>query len=209
MIRTYFELLDDLDWEGRWYLNRLCDCAGTELDSREFRYGRALNLGPPIKAKAWKTGIPVEAQPPLRVLLDPKREGEPLDFTFTNEDMPVVTSRVGAILASIAGGDIQRIPVLVEAREEPYEILNVVRVIDCIDTKRSEIQWFEPGNNVRPDLAGKPEMVTKLVVDPALVGEHHMFRIEGWEIVIVVSDVIRDAFERARVSGVGFRRVST
>jgi hypothetical protein len=206
-MRAYFELEDDLRFRGRWYLNRLCDAAGTALDSRQFQYGRRVDLGPPLKATTWKEGLPAEPRLPLTVLLDPERSGVPLDFTFTNEDMPIVTSRVGAILASIAGRDIQRIPVLVESREEPYEIVNVVRVIDCIDTNRSEIQWFKPGNTVRPDLAGKPEMVTRLIIDPARVGEHHMFRVEGWEIVIVVSDVMRRAIAGARVSGVRFRRV--
>ncbi len=207
-MKAYFELNDDLYFEERWYLNRLCDAAGIQLDSREFRNGQAVDLGPPIKAKSWREGIPVPARPPLKVLLDPKRNGAPLDFTFTNADMPVVVLKVAEILASIAAQDIQRISVLVESRQEEYEIMNVIRLIDCIDARRSEIQWYTEGNKIRPDKAGEPEMITKLVIDPARVGEHDIFRLKGWKIAIIVSDVVKNAFEKARVSGVMFRQVS-
>src|SRR5258708_2414194 len=118
MTRTYFELEDDLYIPGRWYINRLTDRAGVELDSRDFTYGIPVDLGPPVKASLWKGGEAVDAQPPLRVLLDPKRKGTPLDFTFTNADMLVTTSRVANLLAPIAGADIQRIPVRVESQNE-------------------------------------------------------------------------------------------
>jgi hypothetical protein len=208
MRTEFFELEDDLYSDGRWYLNRLCDSTGIELDSREFRYGKPVHLGPPISAKTWKEGTPIAARPPLKVLLDPDRVGLPLDFTFTNADMPVVGSRVARILAAIAPQDIQQIPVLVESQNEDYNIINVVTVVDCIDVRRSEIQWYTEGNNVRPDKAGMPEMITKLVIDPVRAGEHHIFRIYGWEIAVVVSDVIKNAFEQSNVSGVRFRQLS-
>ena len=208
MMRIYYTLEDDLYCEGRWYLNRLCDCSGIELDSRIFCYGELVDVGPPIQAKTWKEGIPVAAYPPLKVLLDPEMPGTPLDFTYTNANMPVATTPVATILASIAPQDIQRIPVLVESREQGYEIINVVRLIDCIDVERSEIQWYEKGNDIRPDLAGQPEMVIELVIDPSRVGDHHIFRISGWEVEIVVSDVIKEALEKVYATGVGFRQVS-
>ena len=209
MKTIYYLLEDDLYTEGRWYLNRLCDRSGTQLDSREFQYGQLVDLGPPMPAKTWKEGDPVDALPPLKVLLDLKRNGAPLDFTFTNADLPVVTAKVANMLAAIAPRDIQRIPVLVESREEEYEIINVIRLIDCIDVNQSEIQWYAPGNPIRPDFAGTPEMIMKLVIDPARAGGHHIFRINNWKGAIVVSDVIKDAFERSQVSGVRFRQISS
>jgi len=209
MSRAFYRLENDYSIDGRWYINRLCDREGTELDSREFADGKRVDLGPPIVAKTWKESIAIAAWPPLTVLLDPKRKGFPLDFTFSNESMPVATVAVAQLLTLIAEGDIQRIPVLVESREEEYEIINVTSCVDCIDAERSEIQWYKPGNKVRPDLAGKPEMITELVIDPDRVCGHHIFRLEGWEIAIVVSDVIKNAFEETGVLGVKFLPVSS
>ncbi len=209
MLRTFFRLQDDLHFEGRWYLNRLSDAAGIQLDSREFQYGRTVDVGPPMRAKTWKDGRLVEAQPPLEVLLDPNAaRGDPLDFTFTNADMPVVVARVADIIAAIAPRDIQRIPVLVESRQEKYEIINVTCLIDCIDNNRSEIQWYAKKNKIRPDKAGKPEMITNLAIDPTRVGEHDIFRIDGWEVAIVVSSRVKCAFEDAAITGVRFQQVS-
>jgi hypothetical protein len=204
----FFELEDDLHTRGRWYLNRLTDCNGVELDSREFQYGKVVDLGPPIEAKTWKEGIQVAAQPPLKVMLDPKREGLPLDFTFTNANMPVAVSKVAETLAIVSARDIQRVPVLVEFREEQYEIINVISIIDCIDAQRSEITYYTKESTVRPDMAGEPEMILNLTIDPAKVGNHHIFRLKGWTMVIVVSEVIKDAFESMKVSGVTFRQIS-
>jgi len=208
MTRKYFWFEDDLYYRGRWYLKRLCDRDGVELDGREFQYGNLIDVGPPLKAITWKEGTPVEAQPPLKVLLDPKRKGIPLDFTFTNEVMPVAIGWVARLLGEIAGADIQRIPVRVESQEKEYEIINVISLVDCIDVDKSEIEWWKERNNVRPDKAGKPHVISKLVIDPTRVGEHHMFRLSDWTIAIIVSDVIKSAFEEARVSGVKFRQVS-
>jgi hypothetical protein len=204
----YYCLEDDFDFEDRWYINRLCDNNGIELDSREFQYGQSLDLGPPISAKSWKEGSPVAASPPLRILLDPEIRGVPMDFTFSNEDMPIVTSKVSRIIASISPADIQLVPVIVESQEVAYDIMNVVHLVDCLDVHQSEIEWFAKGNEIRPDLAGSPQMIWKLVIDPARVQGHHIFRITGWEVEIVVSSIVKDAFEKACVSGVRYRQVS-
>jgi hypothetical protein len=103
--------------------------------------------------------------------------------------------------------EIQQIPVCVAAEGSGYSIINVVSRIDCIDAKRSEIDWFEEGDAVRPDLAGTPEMVSKLIIDPRRVRGHHIFRPQGWEVTIVISDVVKKALENANVTGVKFTHV--
>jgi hypothetical protein len=207
-MRTVYYEMEDSDLEGRWYLRGLFDNRGIELDARDFTYGVPADLGPPVKASLWNDYQTIETEPPLHVLLDPKRPGFPLDVTYTSADMPVVTSKVGMLLASIAHDDIQRIPVRVESRDETYEIINVRTRIDCIDQAKSEILWFEEGNDIRPDLAGQPKMVRQLVIAPEKVGGHQMFRVAGWTIALIVSKAIKDALEAHKVSGVSFTQVS-
>lgn len=204
MNRSYYELIDDLEAEGRWHLWGLYDGAGVQLDEREFRYGNYLDPGPPLRVSMWNEDTIVDVAPPLRLCID--RGGTPLDFTFTDELMPVVTSRVADILAAVAGSEIQRFPVKVEAMEQEYEIINFVSRIRCIDEERSILDWWTEEYG-RPDLLGKALTIVKLVVDPSRIGVAQMFRLEESNIAIIVSDVVKQALEDARVSGIRFREV--
>jgi hypothetical protein len=137
---------------------------------------------------------------PLRVSVS--KVGRPLDFTFAAGEMPVVTTRVAELLSTIAGNDVQLIPITVAGMHDRYVIVNVTARVDCIDTRRSDIMWFEPGNDIRPDLAGTPQMITKLIIDSDRVYGHHMLRPEGWDLAVIVSHTVKQLFERAHVSGV-------
>jgi hypothetical protein len=122
--------------------------------------------------------------------------------------MPVATKRVSEILATIAGNDIQRFPVHVDRMDEKYEIINVAACIDCLDTERSNVEWFEEGNDIRPDLAGEPSSVNPLFIDPDRVGDHQIFRVEGWTLPVIVSEQVKRALEQAHVSGILFKPVT-
>jgi hypothetical protein len=206
MTRRYFELEDDLYIKGRWHLRRLRDDMGTEYDSRQFTYGNHIDPGPPLKCSLWNDEKVIEVTPPLR--LDWSREDKPLDLTYTDSCMPVATKRIAEILEAIAGKDIQRFPVRVDRMDEDYDIINVVAVIDCLDTARSDITWFEEGNDVRPDLAGKPWTVSPLFVDSARIGNQNIFRIKDYTSPVIVSEAIKQALEEAGVTGVRFVSVT-
>lgn len=208
MARTYFELEDDLCYENRWHLAGLFDRNGTELDAREFTYGKPLDVGPPLRTFLWNEDEIVEAQAPLRV--DLHSDGVSLDFTYTTDNMPVVTSTVADIFSRFAGSHIQRLPVWIVGSSHKYEIINVISRVNCIDWEKSEIELWQKGNKVRPDLAGKPHVIRKLLIDPSAVDHHqHVFRLQDWEISIIVSEEVKEAFDAVRVSGVNFRLVST
>ncbi len=176
MAGAYFALDDDFYFEDRWYLNRLRDASGAELDSRIFQYGNIIDVGPPMKAKTWRDGTPVAAEPPFTVMLDPQRHGAPMDFTFTNADTPIVTSQIGELLARIAPDEspTDSSPRRVAAPEVGTEIINVVSIVACIDERRSDIDRYEVGNRVRPEKAGQPRMITRLVIDPERARPPHL-----------------------------------
>ena len=83
-------------------------------------------------------------------------------------------------------------------------VLNALRRIRCINEEHSEfIKWTEQDH--RPDLAGKYRSVPKIVLDrKAIPRDAHFFRIEDWEVVLVVSEVIKDAMERVGCNGAEF-----
>ncbi len=115
--RLYHSWFDSRD-QDQWFLGDPHDPAGRMVYPESFTGGERVEV---------PDGLVVPVDNP----------GHPLDFSFGSFDMPVVTEPVGALLDRIAGADVQRIPVRVQGRSEPYEILNVVTVVDCIDRERT------------------------------------------------------------------------
>jgi hypothetical protein len=201
----YYELENDRFFKDRWHLCDLVDAIGVELDSREFTYAKWIDPGPPLKCSLWNEETIVEINPPLSIMSS--RDGTPLDFTYTDDGAPVVTTRVAALLSKIASKDFQSFPIHVNKMQAGHKIINVVTCIDCIDSDRSKIDWYEEGNDIRPDLAGTPKLITNLLIDPIRANGNHILRPAGWEIAIIVSDVIKQVFEEANVTGVLFKEV--
>jgi hypothetical protein len=87
-------------------------------------------------------------------------------------------------------------------------VLNSLRVVRCLDEGRSEfIKWTEDDH--RADLAGQYRQVTKLVLErSAIPVDAHFFRIDGWLVALVVSEVVKDAMERVGCFGAKFIEVS-
>lgn len=205
-MHSFYELEDDLERRGRWHLGYLMEHANHRFDDREFRYGIRIDSGSPLRCKLWNEEKVVAVTPPLTLYRS--YEGVPLDFTYTDSCMPIATKRVAEILAAIAGDDIQRFPIQVDQLDEKYEIINVISVVDCLDVQRSDTTWFEEGNDIRPDLAGKPWSVFPLFVDSDRVSNRNIFRIRDYTEPVIVSEAIMQAFEQAEVSGVRFNLVS-
>src|SRR4051812_9017575 len=122
-----FLLRDDVEMVGRWTLSDPMTDQG--CDSFIFRRGKAVYIGEPV----------IEVQIP----------GLPLDFSMTVLDVPIATAKLAQRIATVAGSDVQRVPVLLRG-QEGHEALNALRVVRCLDESRSEfIKWTEPDN--RPD----------------------------------------------------------
>ena len=204
MKRRYFKIVDDVELPGRWFLNGLYDTSGRQLDSRDFTYGRLLTVQPHLRVSLWNDDETVDVTSPLYV--GKRRQGKPLSFTYADSDMLVVTEAIANVLSSVAGHELQRFPVHVEDSCERFEIINVTSLVPCLDTTRSEVEWWT-AEDFRPDKVGKARMVTRLTIDPDRVGDHHIFRPTEWDLVVIVSDVIKAALESQNVSGVRFREV--
>jgi len=95
---------------------------------------------------------------------------------------------------------------MIDSRIPGYEILNVIRVEDCIDEKHSVFTRYEAKHG-RPDLLGQYFMILKLRIDPSRVHGSHIFRLQDWEITLVVSDVMKSSLESINNSGILFEEV--
>jgi len=186
VIMKFYELLDDVNIPGRWHLGKIInriDDSTLELWSGS-RMDKAVSLDAEIT-----------------------HPGKALDFFLTSFATPIARKRLAHALTDIAGGDLQILPVHI-ARHEDFEILNIVRVVRCLDEQRSKFsKWTK--DSFRPDKTGQYEWVTNLTVDPSkILPDAHIFRIEGWKIAIIVSEETKAAMERCGCSGAKFQPVT-
>lgn len=186
----YFALRQDVYVPGRWYLDEPVDPDGQEMEGIwQFTEGR-----------------PVHLEQPLRVPL--YRAGMPLDFSTTGMGTtPIVHPKVARVFEQLAPGDVQLLPVQVEGQAEPYFLLNVTRLVKCIDDHTSEeVQYWKPEDG-RPEKTGRYRAILGLRVDKTLVGDANVFRTWGWTVALIVSEALKDALERTGAIGMVFTEV--
>lgn len=176
--------MDDLHIKDRWHL------------------GEVLKDGSSIEL--WN-GNPVEEGTSLKTT--PDRPGKPLAFSLTSFATPVARTDLAGAIASISGTDLQRLPITIEGYDD-YEVLNSVRIIDCLDENQSEFtKWTEKDH--RPELAGQYRMITKLKIELKRVpADAHFFRIKGWRIGLVVSQAVKTTMETIGCLGAKFQEVT-
>ena len=165
--------------EGRWHYE--VDGAVAPLDVTKCEY---VTESPRMRFRVSVNGIRV-------------------DFGHTGwAGIPVVSKRMAECIQRVASADIQRIAAEVEGeRSGEWEVLNIVARPDCIDHDRSQMTYYPA---IHPRTPSKPRGVIRLVLDPNRIGDHQVFRPMDWEVVLVVSDVVRLALQECRVSGVEF-----
>jgi hypothetical protein len=183
----FFQLADDVNVPHRWDLDTPTDSHGQKVDDRMFRHGE-----------------PVHLQERLRIPIE--HSGKPLDYTEAGVGLPVVHVRVASMFAELASEDVQLIPVDVAGHPDQYLILVATRRIRCIDEQASRIDLWTHEDGV-PHMVGQYFSVRDMRIDKAKVGNARVFRPEGWEVVLIVSEEIKDALERMGATGTRFEEV--
>ncbi|WP_342747659.1 imm11 family protein [Melittangium boletus] len=142
----------------------------------------------------------------LRVPVD--QPGEPLDFSLADMGaVPVVSEKVATLLVQMAPNDVQLFPVDVDT-PGPYFVVNVIRLVKCIDDQASEeVRYWMPEHG-RPDRVGTYSSVSGMRIDPKTVGDAKVFRTWGWHIALIIAEDIKDALERAGITGARFTEVT-
>ncbi len=190
MVTRYFRLSEDAYLPGRWEL-------GTPRDSRAREFGSRVFL---------RAG-PTHVECALRVPIE--QSGTPLDVSFADiGTVPVVSERVATLLSQCAPDDVQLFPVGVETLSESYFIVNVVRLVKCIDDEASgEVRYWTEQDGL-PAKVGQYSSVSGMRIDPSKVGDARIFRTWGWQVALIVSEDIKDALTLAGITGVRFTDVT-
>ena len=188
MSEQYFDLFEDVYVPGRWHLD-------DPVDPR----------GPRFEVGLFRRGEPSHVKGPLHIPLDVP--GKALDFSRAGTSALVVHARVAAVLAELAPSDVELIPANVEGTREPYFLLNITRVVKCIDDETSdEVRYVTPAHGL-PDQIGEYRSVIGMRIDPSKVGDAQVFRTWGW-VAIIVSEAIKEALEGMGVTGMRFTEVT-
>jgi hypothetical protein len=190
MSKRYFRLRDDMSSPDRWVLDDTLDVHGNK-----------------VGARLYLNEAPIRFDGRLRVpILHP---GSPLDFSFADSgDFPVVTEKVASTLAELAPGDVKLYLAEVDSRPEPYFLVNVARLVKCIDEATSEeVRYGESEDNL-PDELGYYRSVYGMRIDPSKVGDARVFRPWGYPAALLVAEDVKEALERTGASGLDFREVT-
>lgn len=129
-----------------------------------------------------------------KVTLTLRIKGKLNDFIFGSQTVPIVSRKVAEIVERLAPKSCQFVPCTLVNHDTDSFIMNVLNAYDCLDKTRSEIDYDEDG---------EIEMVGAIAVAPKAY-RHPIFRVKGWEPVIVVEEKVKQAFENAGVRGVDF-----
>jgi hypothetical protein len=151
-------------------------------------------------------GEPVDVEGPIRIPV--YQPGKPLDFSLADAGaVPVVHSRVGDLLTRMAPKDVQLFPAEVETQRERYFLVNVIRIVRCIDDRASEEVSYWTEKDGLPEKTGMYFSVAGMRIDPTQVGDAKVFRTWGWHIALIVSEELKEALERIRATGLKFKEV--
>jgi hypothetical protein len=187
MSQRFFKLADDVYVPHRWHLASPVDSHGRKLQDWDF-----------------KRGTPVHVEGRLKIPI--KIAGKPLDFSEAGLRVPVVHVKVASMLAERAPGDVQLIPADIAGQPDQYHVLVATRLIRCIDEEASEVSFWTPEHGV-PDKVGQYMGVDRMRIDKVKVGNAKVFRPDGWEVVLIVSEEIKNAIEDMGVTGARFEEV--
>jgi len=177
----YFDLADDRTISKRWHVGEILTMDGTE---------------PPLIA-----GLQLDATRSLYA--DVHYMGRVLEYCLSSFGVPIATRALADAIRSAAQADLQCIPVTISG-QSGMVVLNALRVIRCVNEQRSEfIKWTEQHNV--PEKVGQYRQVTDLVLSrDAIPPDAHFFRVDGWRIALIVSEVVKNAMERVGCYGAQF-----
>jgi hypothetical protein len=159
-------------WRNEWFMDR-CD-------------GRRL-------ASEW-TPFAVRSQRGHDGVRSHNRDG---DYPSLRSSIPVMNERALAVLHPLIAEVVEVLP-LAHVKGLKLCITNILDVIDCLDTERSEGHRFE----------GTLLSVDRFVFKPGTVDGHHFFKVKGFEgFAPFVSQQFKDLVDLHELQGFRFREL--
>ncbi len=140
-------------------------------------------------------------------------EGEHEDLACTTFNLHVYSPRLKRLMESLMVEGIQYLPLRIkhlhsDQEVHGYHIANYLHVIDCLDRERSRYEIWTEETLLFPEKVpwkiGKFRDVRKAVLERGRIGGVRVFRLWGWEMMVVVREDVKRAIEEAGLTGCQF-----
>ncbi len=184
-----------------------------------------ISLEPPdpkVDSEGFRRGEPVDPAPEL-LRFPVKSPGTEVDVIVKGGYWVgvVARERVGALVGSLAPGDVQRIPARVGASEQRWELLHVLARIDCVDWEHTPATAYEADGSFRKgtlaslaplidrDKLDRHVIIRDMTLRTAGIEGPRIFRVVDWGLFPIVTAEIKEALEQEGVTGVAYHPVRT
>lgn len=187
----FYKIGADLNNHDKWFLDQPVDANGREVVAGQFGLGRHWDISDRLRNSI-------------------RNPGPAVSFSLGGLGaFFVAKALMDELVKALPAGNVQAVPVDIEGVEEPYEILNVLDVVDCVDEDRTGFSMFPrwTKEDGRPDKVGDYR-INVLRIDPARASGHDLFRVKGWLVGLVCSERIRDLLVANGATGIRFTPVS-
>lgn len=182
---NFFRILDDLSLKNRWFLSSI----NLRNHSEIWKFVQAGYISKPQKG----------------LKIDILEQGNSLDLTMCDFEVLIANQKAASLFSE---DDVQKIPILINSIEEPYFIIVIKNELDCVDREKSEYLLWKEGNEIRPDLAGTYQVISKLILDTSVIGDMNIFRVKGYNVALIVSEKIKNQFDAMKLTGIRFCCIS-
>lgn len=140
------------------------------------------------------------------------------DFPFTAYDIPVFSQKLKSLIEKIAPGSVQYLALDIfnestKSHLSGYYIANYLHNIDCLDRSLSKYEVWTKDNLLfwedRPQMLNTFRDIKKIVLNSKLIGESKLFRLWGWDVMVIANEDVKNSIELANITGCNFREIET
>ena len=182
----YYRLTQSFNESARWFLGSPT-LEGEAIDPRSFTEARATDMN-------------------KQLIIPLRKEGPRLEITLADYDMPVFSKRAVEAIYDIVENSIDLVPAKVGNSDDLMFVVNVTKLIDCVDEEKSEFSRWREGDGL-PHKIGQYKSIFVLIIDKSVVRGNDIFRVKGWEVALIVSEKIVSRLTSIGVKGVNFIEV--
>ena len=178
----YYRLLEDMNSADRWYLGKIENINNWITHSDVLPDSLDINL---------------------------VQDGPEIDFTLTeNYVVPIISQRLKEKLMAVSNIRFVSVKPIGKKCIYTYFAMIVEKVVDCIDEEKSKFEKFQNNDPIRPDMAGQYSAFFDMKIDKEKIEGLDIFRIENFEIAIVVSENIVNKLHSYGVRGIRFKLIN-
>ncbi len=127
------------------------------------------------------------------------------DYIANNLAWLIISEKLKTILSEFNIGDTQFIPVLNEdKRENIGYLVNIINMVDAIDISKSLVKKMTYHRDGKEETYNS---VIKYALYEKKIGDSDLFKLEGYNTPIFISERLKNAMDKAKVTGCDYQKI--